>query len=98
MATVSSYQLKLTPDRLDPDWCPGCGDFGVLKAVKMRPAKRTSLPKTWWLFPDWLFVEPARLRGTPYGVHSLHAALWRWLRGSKLANTDSQGGHYGRRR
>ncbi len=27
--------------KVDPDWCPGCGDFGVLAAVREGP-RRTS--------------------------------------------------------
>jgi len=29
-------QLKMTDfkGKVDPDWCPGCGDFGVLSAVQ----------------------------------------------------------------
>ena len=38
MATVSQRASQLTladlKGKVDPDWCPGCGDFGVLAAVQ----------------------------------------------------------------
>ena len=38
MATIVETPKPLTmadfKGRVDPDWCPGCGDFGVLAAVQ----------------------------------------------------------------
>src|SRR5438046_9662207 len=35
-AVAPAKQLTVTDfkGRVDPDWCPGCGDFGVLAAVQ----------------------------------------------------------------
>ncbi len=33
MATAE-LTLKSLDGPVDPDWCPGCGDFGVLKSIK----------------------------------------------------------------
>ena len=35
-ALVDSKRLAVTDfkGKVDPDWCPGCGDFGVLAAVQ----------------------------------------------------------------
>src|SRR2546428_5355485 len=33
MATAE-LTLKDLDGPVDPDWCPGCGDFGVLKSIK----------------------------------------------------------------
>ena len=39
MATAT---INLTPrdfkGKVDPDWCPGCGDFGVLNALQRAVA------------------------------------------------------------
>ena len=35
-AKVTVKDLK---GRVDPDWCPGCGDFGVLAALKQAIAE-----------------------------------------------------------
>jgi 2-oxoglutarate ferredoxin oxidoreductase subunit beta len=73
---------------VDPDWCPGCGDFGVLKSVKMAAAKAGVLPK------DLVLVSgigcSSNLPGyvNSYGVHSLHGRSVPVATGIKLANTS----------
>ncbi|MBI2810407.1 MAG: 2-oxoacid ferredoxin oxidoreductase, partial [Candidatus Melainabacteria bacterium] len=34
MATVIELPLDTYKGPVDPDWCPGCGDFGVLRSVQ----------------------------------------------------------------
>src|SRR5260370_39863484 len=34
MTTTVELTLKSLEGKVDPDWCPGCGDFGVLKSLK----------------------------------------------------------------
>src|SRR6185295_41367 len=73
---------------VDPDWCPGCGDFGVLKGVKMAAAKAGVAPK------DLVLVSgigcSSNLPGYvhAYGVHSLHGRSVAVGTGIKLANTS----------
>ncbi len=45
MATIVELPVQNFEGIVDPDWCPGCGDFGVLKAVKMGASKAGVLPK-----------------------------------------------------
>ena len=45
MATVVELPIETYAGPVDPDWCPGCGDFGVLKAVKLAAAKAGVVPK-----------------------------------------------------
>ena len=33
--------------KVDPDWCPGCGDFGVLAAVQKALVELQIQPTTW---------------------------------------------------
>lgn len=82
--------LKLTDVKTDVhnDWCPGCGDFGILSAVQMALAEMN--------------VEPHRVTvvsgigcsgKTPhyvrtYGVHTLHGRSLPFATGIKLANPD----------
>ncbi len=40
MATFIELPIETYAGPVDPDWCPGCGDFGVLKAVKMAARPR----------------------------------------------------------
>ena len=34
-AAISSKDFK---GKVDPDWCPGCGDFGVLRSLQVTLA------------------------------------------------------------
>jgi len=70
------------------DWCPGCGDFGILRAIQMAlaelkvPAHRTAM------------VSGIGCSGkTPhyikaYGFHTLHGRSLPYATGIKLANPD----------
>ena len=69
-----------------PDWCPGCGDFGVLTGLFQACADLQIQPH------DLLVVSgigcssnlPGFIRS--YGVHSLHGRALPFATGSKLAN------------
>jgi 2-oxoglutarate ferredoxin oxidoreductase subunit beta len=88
MATIVQLPVQSFEGIVDPDWCPGCGDFGVLKAVKVGAAKAGVLPK------DLVIVSgigcSSNLPGYvhSYGVHSLHGRSVAVASGIKLANTD----------
>ena len=68
------------------DWCPGCGDFGVLTALFQACADLQIPPH------DLLVVSgigcssnlPGFIRS--YGVHSIHGRALPFATGSKLAN------------
>jgi len=88
MATIVELPLETYAGPVEPDWCPGCGDFGVLKAVKMAAGKAGVMPK------DLVIVSgigcSSNLPGYvhAYGVHSLHGRAVAVATGIKLANTD----------
>jgi 2-oxoglutarate ferredoxin oxidoreductase subunit beta len=85
-------EQELTLDFYDgpvgPDWCPGCGDFGVLNAMKRAALKLELLPH------ELMFVSgigcSSNLPGFihSYGVHSLHGRAVPVATGIKLANPD----------
>jgi 2-oxoglutarate ferredoxin oxidoreductase subunit beta len=71
-----------------PDWCPGCGDFGVLKALK-EAAVELGIP------PHQLMVVSgigcsSNLPGfiNAYGAHTLHGRALPVATGAKLANSE----------
>src|SRR5438105_15214682 len=72
MATTVELPVENFEGIVDPDWCPGCGDFGVLKSVKMGATKAGVSPK------DLVIVSgigcSSNLPGYvhDYRVHSLH--------------------------
>lgn len=69
-------------------WCPGCGDFAVLKALKQASAERGLSPD------EMLLVTGIGCSGKlssyfeSYGLHSIHGRALPVGRAAKLANTD----------
>ena len=93
MATINAAppQLVTMADlkgRVDPDWCPGCGDYGVLAAVQKAlvdlqiPNHKVATVSGIGCssnFPG--FIET-------YGMHTLHGRSLPVASGLKLANHD----------
>ncbi|HMG36281.1 MAG TPA: thiamine pyrophosphate-dependent enzyme [Blastocatellia bacterium] len=86
MAAVVQLPIDLYESGVDPDWCPGCGDFGVLKAIKLAAGRLAIQPK------DLMVVSgigcSSNLPGFihSYGVHSLHGRAVAVAEGIKLGN------------
>jgi 2-oxoglutarate ferredoxin oxidoreductase subunit beta len=69
-----------------PDWCPGCGDFGVLNAL-FQACAEINLPPHDLLVVSGIGCSsnlPGFIRA--YGVHSLHGRALPFATGAKLAN------------
>jgi 2-oxoglutarate ferredoxin oxidoreductase subunit beta len=71
-----------------PDWCSGCGDFGVLRSLEMAYAKHGRQNH------DFLTISgigcSSNLPGyiNTYGMHTLHGRSLAVATGAKLANHD----------
>ncbi len=89
MATATApkkLEVKDFKPEVPPDWCPGCGDFGVLNALFQSCAELELQPH------EILVVSgigcssnlPGFIRS--YGVHSLHGRALPFATGAKLAN------------
>src|SRR5579872_4376094 len=89
MATVAASKQLAKADlkgRVDPDWCPGCGDFGVLAAVE-KALVELQIPNHEVVtisgigcssnFPGFI---------NTYGMHTLHGRALAVATGVKLAN------------
>jgi 2-oxoglutarate/2-oxoacid ferredoxin oxidoreductase subunit beta len=70
----------------DPEWCPGCGDFGVLHALKQAIVELG-------LYPDEVLTISgigcsSNLPGfiNTYGMHTLHGRSLAVATGAQLAN------------
>jgi 2-oxoglutarate ferredoxin oxidoreductase subunit beta len=87
MATAELTLKGLEAD-VHPDWCPGCGDFGVLKSIKEALLELGIAPH------NVLIVSgigcssnlPGFIR--TFGVHSLHGRALPVATGAALANHD----------
>ncbi|MFB5599371.1 MAG: 2-oxoacid:ferredoxin oxidoreductase subunit beta [Nitrososphaeraceae archaeon] len=70
------------------DWCPGCGDFGILNAIQMTLAE-LQIPT----FKTAIFSGIGCSGKTPhfihtYGIHTLHGRVLPFAQGAKLCNPD----------
>jgi 2-oxoglutarate ferredoxin oxidoreductase subunit beta len=81
--TVKDYQVK-HPN----DWCPGCGDFGVLNALQQALAGLDLLPHQVAVFGGIGCSGKAPYYLPVYGVHTLHGRLLSYATGAKLANPE----------
>jgi 2-oxoglutarate/2-oxoacid ferredoxin oxidoreductase subunit beta len=81
-------ELKDFKAEVPPDWCPGCGDFGVLNALQ-RACAELQIPTHQLLVVSGIGCSsnlPGFFRS--YGVHSLHGRALPFATGAKLANTS----------
>ena len=74
--------------RVEPDWCPGCGDFGVLNALQ-RAVFELGLQPHQMLVVSGIGCS-SNLPGymNAYGMHTLHGRSLPNATGAKLANHE----------
>src|SRR5882672_2635342 len=83
MADAAAFKSEIKPD-----WCPGCGDFGVLNSLQKACADLNLEPK------DIMVVSgigcSSNLPGffNSYGMHTLHGRSIPVASGVKLGNSD----------
>ena len=86
MAIAEELTIKSLESVVHPDWCPGCGDFGVLKSLKEALVQLEIQPH------NVLVVSgigcSSNLPGfiNAYGVHSLHGRALPVATGAALAS------------
>jgi len=68
------------------DWCPGCGDFGILKAVQMALAELALEPHNVVLVSGVGNASKLPHFVKANGVHTLHGRLLPFAMGIKMAN------------
>ena len=86
MSVVQELTLNSYEGMVDPDWCLGCGDFGVLKSLKAA-ALELGIPPHEILVVSGIGCS-SNLPGFihAYGVHSLHGRSLPLASGAALAN------------
>jgi 2-oxoglutarate ferredoxin oxidoreductase subunit beta len=74
--------------KVDPDWCPGCGDFGVLAALKQAIAELGLQPHEVMTISG--IGCSSNLPGylNTYGMHTLHGRALAVATGAQLANHE----------
>lgn len=95
-AKIASQKLAARPvvtvkdlkGKVDPDWCPGCGDFGVLAALKQAIAELGLQPHEVMTISG--IGCSSNLPGyiNTYGMHTLHGRALAVATGAALANHE----------
>src|SRR5580765_8485444 len=86
LAATNHVAISDLKGKVDPDWCPGCGDYGVLAALQ-KALVELQIP-----LHDTITISgigcSSNLPGyiNTYGMHTLHGRSLAVATGVKLAN------------
>jgi 2-oxoglutarate ferredoxin oxidoreductase subunit beta len=90
--TTATEERKLTAKDFQVphpnDWCPGCGDFGILSSMQQALAKLGLEPHKVAMVGGIGCSGKAPYYFPTYGVHTLHGRLLPFAQGIKLANPE----------
>ncbi|MFQ5945298.1 MAG: thiamine pyrophosphate-dependent enzyme [Anaerolineae bacterium] len=70
------------------DWCPGCGDFGILTSLQQALAGLELEPHDVAVFGGIGCSGKAQYQVNAYGVSTLHGRVLPFATGAKLTNPD----------
>lgn len=79
-------ELKDFRTKVHNDWCPGCGDFGILNAVQMALFELKLEPYQVAIFSGIGCSGKTPHFVNTYGFHTLHGRVLPMATGTKLAN------------
>ncbi|HWH78091.1 MAG TPA: thiamine pyrophosphate-dependent enzyme, partial [Candidatus Binatus sp.] len=80
--------IKDFKGKAEPDWCPGCGDFGVLTALKQALVELAIAPHKSMVISG--IGCSSNLPGyiSTYGMHTLHGRALAVATGAQMANHE----------
>ena len=70
------------------DWCPGCGDFGIVNAIQMALAEMGIQRDKAAMFSGIGCSGKTSHYINTYGVHTLHGRVLTFAQGAKIANPN----------
>jgi 2-oxoglutarate/2-oxoacid ferredoxin oxidoreductase subunit beta len=82
------YKLSDYKTEVHNDWCPGCGDFGILNAIQMSLSELKIPPHEVALFSGIGCSGKTPHFIHTYGIHTLHGRVLPFAQGAKLSNPD----------
>lgn len=71
------------------DWCPGCGDFGIVNAIQMALAEMGIRRDKAALFSGIGCSGKTSHFVNVYGIHTLHGRVLTFAQGAKIANPET---------
>jgi 2-oxoglutarate ferredoxin oxidoreductase subunit beta len=86
MASVQDFR----EEGVENDWCPGCGDFGILNSIQMALAELGVEPHAVHLFSGIGCSGKTPHYVKAYGVHTLHGRVLPFATGAKIANPGNE--------
>ncbi|MGE0199542.1 MAG: thiamine pyrophosphate-dependent enzyme [Candidatus Melainabacteria bacterium] len=69
-----------------PDWCPGCGDFGITNAIQSAVAELGCKPWETYFFTGVGCSGKTSHYVQVYGAHTLHGRVLAFAAGAKISN------------
>src|SRR6266700_5419083 len=79
-------ELKTYRTQVHNDWCPGCGDFGIVNAIQMTLLEMQLEPHRVAIFSGIGCSGKTPHFVNAYGFHTLHGRVLPIATGAKLAN------------
>ena len=70
------------------DWCPGCGDFGIVNAIQMALAEMGVQRDKTVIFSGIGCSGKTSHYINTYGIHTLHGRVLTFAQGAKIANPE----------
>src|SRR5256712_11643368 len=86
MASKQVLKLVDYQTQLHNDWCPGCGDFGILRSIQMTLAEMQLDPSNVAIVSGIGCSAKTVHYVKTYGIHTLHGRPLPFATGVKLAN------------
>lgn len=84
----AKLELKDFRTKVHNDWCPGCGDFGILNAIQMALVDLKLEPYRVAIFSGVGCSAKTTHFINTYGFHTLHGRVLGFATGAKLANHE----------
>src|SRR5881628_3682025 len=81
-------ELKTYRTQVHNDWCPGCGDFGIVNAIQMTLLEMQMEPHRVAVFSGIGCSGKTPHFINAYGFHTLHGRSLPIATGAKLANPE----------
>jgi 2-oxoglutarate ferredoxin oxidoreductase subunit beta len=83
-----AHDVKEYKTDVHNNWCPGCGDYGILNAIQMTLSQMDLDPHRVALFSGIGCSGKTSHYVRVYGVHTLHGRVLPFATGAKLANPE----------